>query len=233
MHSTLIMVESMSATSSALRRSPSAWTTTSTPSSSPSIAFKASAGLCANGRSQARSRSIQRASEPWTPAEARASRAAEISPPASLSFAIRVAMNIQDPAPPLALIAGPTASGKSALALALAERTGGTIVNADSAQVYRDLAIVTARPSPEEEARVAHRLYGYRDGADPCSAADWAADARPAIDEAHRLGSLPILVGGTGLYLRTLLDGIAPVPQIDPAIRAEVRALDVAWAHER
>jgi tRNA dimethylallyltransferase len=142
-------------------------------------------------------------------------------------------MNIQDPAPPLALIAGPTASGKSALALALAERTGGTVVNADSAQVYRDLAIVTARPSPEEEARVAHRLYGYRDGADPCSAADWAADARPAIDEAHRLGSLPILVGGTGLYLRTLLDGIAPVPRIDPAIRAEVRALDVAWAHER
>jgi tRNA dimethylallyltransferase len=142
-------------------------------------------------------------------------------------------MNIQDPAPPLALIAGPTASGKSALALALAERTGGTIVNADSAQVYRDLAIVTARPTPVEEARIPHRLYGYRDGADPCSAAEWAADARLAIDEAHRLGSLPILAGGTGLYLRTLLDGIAPVPRIDPAIRAEVRAFDVAWAHER
>jgi tRNA dimethylallyltransferase len=134
--------------------------------------------------------------------------------------------------PPLALIAGPTASGKSALALALAERTGGTIVNADSAQVYRDLRIVTARPSAEEEARVDHRLYGYRDGADPCSAAEWATDATMAIDAVHAAGSLPILAGGTGLYVRTLLDGIAPVPPIDPAIRAEVRALDAARAHE-
>ena len=142
-------------------------------------------------------------------------------------------MNIPDPAPPLALIAGPTASGKSALALKLAERTGGTIVNADSAQVYRDLRIVTARPGPGDEARAPHRLYGYRDGADPCSAAEWAADARIRIDDAHRRGSLPILVGGTGLYLRTLLDGIAPVPRIDPEIRAEVRAFDVAWAHAR
>ena len=134
---------------------------------------------------------------------------------------------------PLALIAGPTASGKSALALALAERTGATIVNADSAQVYRDLRIVTARPSAEEESRAPHRLYGHRDGADPCSAAEWAAEARHAIAEVHSAGGLPILVGGTGLYLRTLIDGIAPVPEIDPAIRAEVRALDVAWAHER
>ena len=75
--------------------------------------------------------------------------------------------------PPLALIAGPTASGKSALALKLAEAAGGTIVNADSAQVYRDLRLVSARPTPEEEARAPHRLYGYRDGADACSAADW------------------------------------------------------------
>jgi tRNA dimethylallyltransferase len=134
--------------------------------------------------------------------------------------------------PPLALIAGPTASGKSALALALAERTGGTIVNADSAQVYRDLRIVTARPTPEEEARVPHRLYGTRDGARACSAADWAADARAAIREAREAGRLPILVGGTGLYIRTLLEGIAPVPGIDPEIRAAVRALPVAMAHE-
>jgi tRNA dimethylallyltransferase len=135
--------------------------------------------------------------------------------------------------PPLALIAGPTASGKSALALALAERTGGTIVNADSAQVYRDLRIVTARPSAAEERSAPHLLYGYRDGADSCSAADWAADARAAIAGIHAAGRLPILVGGTGLYLHTLIDGIAPVPEIDPAVRAEVRALDVAWAHER
>jgi tRNA dimethylallyltransferase len=133
--------------------------------------------------------------------------------------------------PPLALIAGPTASGKSALALALAERTGGTIVNADSAQVYRDLRLVSARPTPEEEARVPHRLYGTRDGAEPCSAADWAAEARVAIAEAQQGGSLPILVGGTGLYIRTLFDGIAPVPEIDPAVRAAVRALPVAEAH--
>ncbi len=146
-------------------------------------------------------------------------------------------MNIGSPSLPpqkgeVALIAGPTASGKSAVALALAQKTGGTIVNADSAQVYRDLRIVTARPDAEEEARVPHRLYGYRDGAHACSAADWAADARAAIAEAHSAGSLPILVGGTGLYIRTLLDGIAPVPQIDPAVRAEVRALPVAQAHE-
>jgi tRNA dimethylallyltransferase len=133
--------------------------------------------------------------------------------------------------PPLALIAGPTASGKSALALALAEAAGGTVINADSAQVYRDLGIVSARPSAADEARVPHRLYGYRDGADSCSAADWAADAKAAIAEAHDEGRLPILVGGTGLYLRTLLEGIAPVPEIDPAVRKAVRALPVAEAH--
>jgi tRNA dimethylallyltransferase len=135
------------------------------------------------------------------------------------------------PKSPLALIAGPTASGKSALALALAERSGGTIINADSAQVYCDLRILSARPSPADEARVPHRLYGHRDGTLPCSAADWAADAKAVIAEAQASGRLPILVGGTGLYLRTLLDGIAPVPPIDPAIRAEVRALPVAEAH--
>ncbi len=132
------------------------------------------------------------------------------------------------PCPPLALIAGPTASGKSALALEFARRTGGVIVNADSAQTYRDLPIICAAPAAAEQAEVDHRLYGVRDGADPCSAADWAALARAAIDDIHRVGKLPILVGGTGLYLRTLLDGIAPVPAIDPAIRADVRAATVA-----
>jgi len=142
-------------------------------------------------------------------------------------------MNIHSSSSPrLALIAGPTASGKSALALAVAERTGGVIVNADSAQVYRDLCIVSARPSPEEEARVPHRLYGYRDGAEPCSAADWAADAKAAIRDIHSSGRLPILTGGTGLYIRTLLEGIAPIPPIDPAVRAEVRALTAAEGHD-
>ena len=133
--------------------------------------------------------------------------------------------------PKLALIAGPTASGKSALAIALAQRTGGTVINADSAQVYRDLRILSARPSAEEEAAAPHRLFGYIDGAESCSAARWAADARAEIEAAHAGGSLPILVGGTGLYIRTLLDGIAPVPPIDPAIREAVRALPVAEAH--
>jgi tRNA dimethylallyltransferase len=140
-------------------------------------------------------------------------------------------MNMSSSLPRVALIAGPTASGKSALALALAERARGTVINADSAQVYRDLRLVSARPSAEEEASAPHRLYGTRDGALPCSAADWAADAREAIDAAHGDGRLPILVGGTGLYLRTLLEGIAPVPPIDPEIRAQVRALPVAESH--
>lgn len=133
--------------------------------------------------------------------------------------------------PPLALIAGPTASGKSALALALAERAGGVVINADSAQVYRDLRVVSARPSPADEARVPHRLYGTRDGADACSAAEWAADARVEIAAVHAAGRLPVLCGGTGLYLRTLIEGIAPVPEIDPKVRAGVRAMSRGEAH--
>ncbi len=130
--------------------------------------------------------------------------------------------------PPVALIAGPTASGKSALALRLAELTGGAIVNADSAQVYRDLPILSAAPSAEDTARAEHLLYGVLDGAVACSAADWAELANAELARLHADDRLPILVGGTGLYLRTLLDGIAPVPEIDPQIRAEVRAASVA-----
>lgn len=130
----------------------------------------------------------------------------------------------------MALIAGPTASGKSALALRLAEMTGGIIINADASQVYKDLRIVSARPSAEEESRAPHRLFGHLDGATACSAAQWAAEAKAEIAAAHAQARLPILVGGTGMYLRTLLEGIAPVPEIDPAIRAAVRALPVAEA---
>ncbi len=130
--------------------------------------------------------------------------------------------------PPVALIAGPTASGKSALALRLAERTGGAIVNADSAQIYRDLPILAAAPSTEDRAGADHLLYGIRDGLDPCSAADWSALAKAEIARLHEDQRLPILVGGTGLYLRTLLDGIAPVPSIDPEIRTAVRSANVA-----
>jgi tRNA dimethylallyltransferase len=137
---------------------------------------------------------------------------------------------------PLALIAGPTASGKSDLAvrLALALRDKGrsaVVINADSAQVYADLAVLSARPTDEEMAGVPHMLFGDWDGAKACSAADWARAACELVVEAQAADSVPILVGGTGLYLRTLLDGIAPVPPIDPFIRAEVRAMPVATAH--
>ena len=125
------------------------------------------------------------------------------------------------------VIAGPTASGKSALALALAQQIGGVIVNADSAQIYRDLRVLSAAPTPEERQAADHRLYNVRDGALPCSAADWAEMARGEIADIHSSQRVPILVGGTGLYLRTLLDGIAPVPAIDAEVRARVRAAPV------
>jgi tRNA dimethylallyltransferase len=129
--------------------------------------------------------------------------------------------------PPVVLIAGPTASGKSALALALAQQIGGVIVNADSTQIYRDLRMLSAAPTREELRQAEHRLYGVRDGALPCSAAEWAGMARREIAEIHARGRTPILVGGTGLYLRSLLDGIAPVPAIDAEIRERVRATTV------
>lgn len=132
---------------------------------------------------------------------------------------------------PVALIAGPTASGKTALALALARRTDCVIVNADSAQVYADLPILSAAPSAEEIAAAPHRLFGYRDGAQGCSAADWAADARVEVEAAWAAERLPVLVGGTGLYLNTLLFGIAPIPAIPSEIREEIRAMAVADAH--
>jgi len=141
------------------------------------------------------------------------------------------------PRPPLALIAGPTASGKSDLAVRLAralERSGrhAVVINADSAQVYADLAVLSARPTQAEMAGIEHRLFGAWDGAQACSAATWAARARTEIAAIHAEGGVPVLVGGTGLYFRTLLDGIAPVPAIDPDIRRAVRALDTADAHK-
>ncbi|HEX7820729.1 MAG TPA: tRNA (adenosine(37)-N6)-dimethylallyltransferase MiaA [Sphingobium sp.] len=133
--------------------------------------------------------------------------------------------------PAVALIAGPTASGKSAVALALAEKCDGIVINSDASQVYADLRLLSARPDETEMARAPHRLFGHIDGAQACSAARWANEAKAAIDQAHAANRLPILVGGTGLYIRTLIDGIAPVPDIDPAIRAAVRATSVAQNH--
>lgn len=96
-------------------------------------------------------------------------------------------------------------------------------MNADSSQVYRDLPVLSAAPTEADRTRAEHRLYGFLDGSVPCSAADWAERAKKEIGDVHASGRLPILVGGTGLYLRTLLDGIAPVPPIDPEVRAKVR----------
>jgi tRNA dimethylallyltransferase len=122
------------------------------------------------------------------------------------------------------LIAGPTASGKSALALELAQKTGGVVINADSMQVYRDLRVITARPTPEEEARVPHRLYGHVDAAVNFSVGCWVADAAAALAEVRSQNRLPIFVGGSGLYFKALTRGLSAVPPIPPAIREGVRS---------
>ena len=121
------------------------------------------------------------------------------------------------------LIAGPTASGKSALALTLAEKLGGVIVNADSMQVYRDLRVITARPSSDEEARAPHRLYGRVDAAVNYSTGQWLRDVAGVLDEVYAERRVPILVGGTGLYFKALTAGLAAVPPVPPDIRARVR----------
>jgi tRNA dimethylallyltransferase len=126
--------------------------------------------------------------------------------------------------PATILIAGPTASGKSALALRLAERLNGTIVNADSMQVYRDLRVLTARPTAEDEARAPHRLYGHVDAAENYSVGRWCRDVGEVLDELKAQGRTAILVGGTGLYFKALTTGLAAVPPIPPEIRNDVRA---------
>jgi tRNA dimethylallyltransferase len=125
--------------------------------------------------------------------------------------------------PKISLIAGPTASGKSALALALAEKLGGVIVNADSMQVYRDLRVITARPTPEEEAHEPHRLYGHVDAAVNFSVGRWRTEAADVVAAIKRDGRVAIVVGGTGLYFNALTRGLAAVPPIPAHIRSEVR----------
>ena len=122
------------------------------------------------------------------------------------------------------LIAGPTASGKSALALALAEKLGGTIINADSMQVYSHLRIITARPTPDEEVRAPHRLYGTVDEAENYSVGRWIGDIGAVLAELVAAGRIPIVVGGTGLYFKALTEGLAAVPPVPAEIREQVRA---------
>lgn len=126
------------------------------------------------------------------------------------------------------LIAGPTASGKSALALRLAEKLGGTIVNADAMQVYRDLRTITARPPPEEEVRVPHCLYGHVDAAVNYSTGQWLRDVDEVLREVAREKRIAVLVGGTGLYFKALIKGLAAVPPIPADIREQVRARVIA-----
>jgi tRNA dimethylallyltransferase len=122
------------------------------------------------------------------------------------------------------LIAGPTASGKSALALELAQKTGGVVINTDSMQVYRDLRVITARPTPAEQARVPHRLYGHVDAAVNFSAGSWVGDAALVLAEVRAQNRLPIFTGGSGLYFKALTQGLSAVPPIPAEIREAVRA---------
>lgn len=134
------------------------------------------------------------------------------------------------------IIAGPTASGKSALALAVAEAFDGVVINADSMQIYRELRVLTARPSPEDEARAPHRLYGVLPASERCSAGRWREMALAEIAAAHDAGRLPIVCGGTGLYLKALTEGLSPMPDIPAEVRASLntRLADegVAALHE-
>ena len=144
---------------------------------------------------------------------------------------------LTDALPDALIVAGPTCSGKSALALALARCLGGVVINADSMQVYRELRILTARPTVAEEQAAPHALYGVRAAAEPGSAAWWRHEAEAAMEAARAAGRVPILCGGTGLYLSALTQGIADIPDPGAAARTEARALleefGPAALHER
>jgi len=162
------------------------------------------------------------------PAPVTTSLAAAASPGDKRPSATRVMMSASDIDLDLGrvtVLTGPTAGGKSALALALARRVGGVIINADASQLYECLRVLTARPGAADESMVPHRLYGVLAGDDVCSAARWAELAKAEIAAARAAGLHPILVGGTGLYLAALVQGLAPVPVIDADVRAAVRAL--------
>jgi tRNA dimethylallyltransferase len=124
---------------------------------------------------------------------------------------------------PLVVVAGPTASGKSELAIRIAQTFDGEVINADSTQVYRELEILTARPGREDLARVRHHLFAIRSLSEPCSVATWLELAVPAIEAVHARGRVPVLCGGTGFYIRALLEGLAAIPEIPDATRLAAR----------
>lgn len=130
---------------------------------------------------------------------------------------------------PLLVVAGPTASGKSSAALVLASMVGGHVINADSMQVYRDLRVVTARPGPEDLRRVPHHLYGHVDAGSRYSAGRFVSEAKPLIEELRAAGTVPILCGGTGMYLQALVEGLSPIPDVDPWV---TERLEERWEED-
>src|SRR5436190_8525336 len=230
MHSWPIMVESMSARKSFLRRVAIGCTTMSIGRSPRAARRRASTALASSlpvkGMSTATSLNSHVAS-PGEGSTASAPSTIVLSSAGLAGLQMRVATrDMQAGSSGLrkaVLIAGPTASGKSALALDLAQRTGGVVINADSMQVYRDLRIITARPTVEEEVRAPHRLYGHVDAAINFSAGAWVADAAKALEAARAQKKLPILVGGSGLYFRALTRGLSAIPPIPAEVREGVR----------
>ncbi|HEY1096501.1 MAG TPA: tRNA (adenosine(37)-N6)-dimethylallyltransferase MiaA [Alphaproteobacteria bacterium] len=130
------------------------------------------------------------------------------------------------------IISGPTASGKSALAIALAKKINGIIINGDALQIYQELRILTARPDEADERQVPHALYGFHSILNPYAVTDWLRDIKPVIETAWRKGQMPIIVGGTGFYLHALLHGLAPVPDVPETIRAATMALYENLGHD-
>ncbi len=135
--------------------------------------------------------------------------------------------------PDAVLIAGPTASGKSALALKVARDYGGAVINADAMQIYRELRVLSARPAAAEEAEAPHYLYGFVSAFEPFSVGRWLDAARAALDDVRAKGLTPIVVGGTGLYFAGLLDGLSPIPEIHASIRVEARQKLAELGNER
>src|SRR5258708_6295110 len=233
MHSWPIMVESMAARNSFLRRKAWGCTTMSIGRSPRPSRRRRSmvrmSSLPAKGISTATS-SNSHCAGPGEGRMARAPSTTVLSSAGSAGLQISVAtrdifkVNSQTANSKAVLIAGPTASGKSALALALAQTHDAVIINSDSMQVYRDLRVITARPAREEEAVAPHRLYGHVDAAVNFSAGSWVADAAVALGQARAQNRLPIFVGGSGLYFKALISGLSAVPPITAALRESVRA---------
>src|SRR5215216_3683642 len=235
MHSWPIMVESMSARKSFLRLKATGCTTMSIGRSPRAACRRVSIALMSSGLLTSLSKGMSTAtssnSHCAVPGEGRTASAPSTMVVSSAGLAglqIRVATrDMQANSLSLSkavLIAGPTASGKSALALELAQKTGGVVINTDSMQVYRDLRIITARPTPEEEALVPHRLYGHVDAAVNFSAGAWIVDASAALADVRAQGRMPIFVGGSGLYFKALIRGLSSVPPVPAKIREGVRA---------